>query len=187
MGRWEADAHGRLRLAALELFAERGFEGTTVAHISERAGVTERTFFRYFPDKREVLFDGSEALVHEVVGAILAAPAERSPFESACAALAQGGSLFASREFSRKRSAAIAGNPGLLERELLKMAALSTAISDALQQRGVSADEAALAAEAAVTVFKLAFERWISLEGAGDFAQCSADVLARFRTLTARP
>ena len=62
MGRWEPDARGRLVKAAMELYGERGFEQTTVAEIAERAGLTERTFFRHFADKREVLFAGAGAL-----------------------------------------------------------------------------------------------------------------------------
>jgi hypothetical protein len=58
MTRWEPNARGRLEQAALALYGERGFENTTVAEIAARAGLTERTFFRHFADKREVLFAG---------------------------------------------------------------------------------------------------------------------------------
>ena len=73
MGRWEPDARGRLMQAALELYGERGFEQTTVAEIAQRAGLTERTFFRHFADKREVLFSG------EVDDLVLSALADARP------------------------------------------------------------------------------------------------------------
>ena len=75
MGRWEPDARGRLEQAALELFEERGYARTTVGDIASRAGLTERTFFRYFTDKREVLFSGSGAVESLMVESIAAAPA----------------------------------------------------------------------------------------------------------------
>lgn len=184
MGRWIADARGRMQGAALELFAERGFEQTTVADIADRAGVTERTFYRHFADKREVLFAGTNDLQTAVVESIAAASAELSPLDVACGALAAGGSNFI-RDFSVKRAAAIAGNPSLQERELLKLATLTAAVAEALRARGVAAAPAAVAAEAAMTVFKLAFERWVADAAAPDFTDCTDAVLAELRTLTA--
>src|SRR4051794_66180 len=125
MGRWEPDARGRLAVAALELYAERGYEQTTVADIAERAGVTERTFFRHFADKREVLFDGSATLQETVVKAIAAAPEDAAPIEAVGAAFEHAAVLLEERRaFARLRAATIAANPSLLERELLKLAAL---------------------------------------------------------------
>ena len=74
MGRWEPNARGRLEQAAMELYLERGFDQTTVAEIAERAGLTERTFFRHFADKREVLFAGAGALQELLVSAVAGAP-----------------------------------------------------------------------------------------------------------------
>src|SRR5215472_3630839 len=82
MGRWEPDARGRLERAALELYGERGFEQTTVAEIAGRAGLTERTFFRHFADKREVLFAGSAALRDLIVNAVTSAPASATPIDA---------------------------------------------------------------------------------------------------------
>ena len=83
MGRWQPNARGRLQEAALELFLEHGFEQTTVAEIAERAGLTERTFFRHFADKREVLFDGAAALTEVLVSAVAHAGEQATPFEAA--------------------------------------------------------------------------------------------------------
>ena len=62
--------------AAIELFDEQGYEATTVAEIAERAGLTKRTFFRYFSDKREVLFSGSQELQRLWLEGLAAAPAQ---------------------------------------------------------------------------------------------------------------
>src|SRR3954471_23364125 len=128
MGRWQPDAQARMTRAAMELFDERGFAQTTVADIAERAGVTERTFFRYFADKREVLFDGANQLQAFVVDAIAAAPVDAAPMDVVADAFA-GTALFMEerRDFARQRSAVIAATPGLQERELLKMAHLGGA------------------------------------------------------------
>ena len=82
MGRWDPDAAGRFRAAAMELFGEIGYEQTTVAAIAERAGLTARTFFRYFADKREVLFSGSERLQALMVDALAKAPASAAPIDA---------------------------------------------------------------------------------------------------------
>src|SRR5665213_2899866 len=104
MGRWEPDARGRMIGAALELYTENGFDQTTAADIAERAGVTERTFFRHFADKREVLFDGSAILQQEVVDAVISAPESAAPLDVVGAAMQRAGSLLQSRrEFARRR------------------------------------------------------------------------------------
>src|SRR6266480_4879862 len=94
MGRWEPNARGRLERAALELYCELGYEQTTVAEIARRAGLTERTFFRHFADKREVLFAGSSSLLEALMNAVAAAPAEASPMDAAVAALQAVGNAF---------------------------------------------------------------------------------------------
>jgi AcrR family transcriptional regulator len=164
MGRWEPNARGRLEQAALELYHQRGFESTTVAEIAERAGLTERTFFRHFADKREVLFSGAGALQELLVNNVAEAPAASPPIEAIAAALVEVATAVFEprREFARQRQAIIAANAELQERELIKLASLASAVAGALRGRGVSDPAASLAAEAGIAAFKIAFERWTS-------------------------
>jgi AcrR family transcriptional regulator len=147
----------------MELYGERGFETTTVEEIAARAGLTERTFFRYFADKREVLFGGAHELQEFLVARVLGAPASLSPIEAIVTAyMAAGDDIFeARREFSRARQAIIAANTELQERELIKLATLNAALADALRRRGAGDPAASLAAEAGGFAFKLGFERWV--------------------------
>ncbi|MFJ3306635.1 TetR family transcriptional regulator [Streptomyces sp. NPDC086549] len=184
MGRWEPDARGRMIRAAMELFAERGFEQTTAGDIAESAGVTERTFFRHFADKREVLFDSSETMQRTAYDAILAASGDLSPLDAALAGMVAGGALLADRrDHAVRRSRIIAANPGLHERELLKLAAMADTTSEALGRRGVTEPDAGLAAHMAVTVFHVAFARWISAEEPRGLDACIAEAAAALRAL----
>src|SRR6476661_552062 len=154
MSRWQPNARGRLEQAALELYRERGFEQTTVMEIAERAGLTERTFFRYFADKREVLFWGQENLRELYVRTITSAPESAAPIDAVAAALEAAAPVFRERHaLARQRQAVIAANPGLQERELLKRASLASAMADALRRRGVTDPTASLAAEVGVIAF----------------------------------
>jgi AcrR family transcriptional regulator len=157
MSRWQPDAAGRLQRAAFELYAERGYEETTVAEIAERAGLTERTFFRHFADKREVLFGGSHRLQDLMVGAVTSAPASAAPIDAVGAALQACAAVLNDRQFSRQRQAIVAASEELRERELIKMATLTTAIAEALRGRGVKEPTASLTAEAGIAVFRVAF------------------------------
>jgi AcrR family transcriptional regulator len=162
MARWQPNASQRLAVAALELFAERGYEATTVIDIAERAGLTKSTFFRHFRDKREVLF-GNDSLARLLTGAIAAAPAAATPLEAvACALDAAGAQIFtpARREFSARRRAVIAAHPELQEREALKGLALIAAMTEALERRGLPALTACVAAELGALAAKIAYERW---------------------------
>ncbi|MEO3752782.1 TetR family transcriptional regulator [Streptomyces sp. B6B3] len=184
MGRWEPDARGRMIRAAMDLFAERGFEQTTAGDIAERAGVTERTFFRHFADKREVLFDGSGTMERTAYDAILAAPADGSPLDAALVGMVASGGLLADRrDHATRRSRIVEANPGLRERELLKLAALADAAAGALRERGVPEPTASLAAHSAVTVFRVAFARWVSADGPPDLAGRIAEAAAALRAL----
>jgi AcrR family transcriptional regulator len=166
MARWEPNGRGRLVQAALELFVERGFEQATVADIARRAGLTERTFFRHFADKREVLFWGQGELRDLIVETVAAAPGSAAPIDVVAAAYeAAGGMLQEHRDFSRQRQAVIAATPELQERELIKLSSLAAAVAGALRERGVPDQAASLAAEAGTTVFRIAFERWVSAPG----------------------
>ena len=125
MGRWEPNAQGRLAQAALELYGERGFEQTTVAEIAKRAGLTERTFFRHFADKREVLFWGAGALQDLLVRTLDAVPVSAAPIDAVAVAIeAAAAEIQQGREFSGQRQAVIDANPELQERELIKLATL---------------------------------------------------------------
>jgi AcrR family transcriptional regulator len=169
MGRWEPNARGRLAQAALALYAERGFEQTTVAEIAARAGLTERTFFRHFADKREVLFYGMEMARDLLVRAVADAPASATPMDAVGAALeAVSAMLQENPERVRLRDAIVSGNAELRERELIKLAAFASAMGSALRDRGIGEPTASLAAETGVAVFKIAFARWISEPGQPD-------------------
>ena len=170
MPRWEAGTQARLTQAAYELYIERGFERVTVAEIAERAGLTKRTFFRYFDDKREVLFSGAPALQDAVVAAVANAPESVAPIDVVVAALADAGSgITEIGEGARARQRLIESSSDLQEREMIKMVALKDAIGAALQARGVSASGASLTAQAGVAVFQTAFERWAHTDDSADF------------------
>jgi AcrR family transcriptional regulator len=184
MGRWEPDARGRLERAAYELFEEHGYEQTTVAEIARRAGLTERTFYRHFADKREVLFSGQAQLNELFVDAVLATPADAAPLDAVAAALAPSAGFFAGRHgHARRRQAVIAATAELRERELIKMAALVAAVADALRRRGVPDPTASLAAEAGIAVFRVAFERWVTAPEDGDFGAILRESLDQLRAL----
>jgi AcrR family transcriptional regulator len=185
MVRWEPDARGRLAQAAMALYGERGFDNTTVADIAERAGLTERTFFRHFPDKREVLFDGAGLLQELLVTTVSDAPKSLAPLEAVSAGLDAIGEMFEERrEFSRRRQAIIAASAELRERELIKLASLSAALADTLRRRGVPEPDASLTAEAGIAVFRIAFERWVQETNERDLPELMTDSLDHLRAVT---
>ena len=186
MGRWQPNARGRLEQAALELYVEQGFEQTTVAEIARRAGLTERTFFRHFADKREVLFWGASALQDLVVSAVAAAPDSAVPLEAVAAGLEAAAGLVQQRgEVARKRQTVIAAHAELRERELIKLASLASAIADALRRRGVLEPVASLTAEAGVAVFRIAFARWIDAIDSQHLSDIIRDTLDELKVVTA--
>jgi AcrR family transcriptional regulator len=186
MGRWEPNARGRLEEAALELYLERGFDQTTVADIATRAGLTERTFFRHYADKREVLFGGAAFLQEALVDSVAAAPESVAPIDAITAALEQAGAFMQERrEHSQLRQAVINANPMLQERELIKLASLAAALAETLRGRGVDEPAASLTAEAGIAVFKVAFETWVSADEQRDLPQVIRDSLGWLRTVTA--
>ncbi len=161
MGRWAPGSKGRLEEAALDLFCERGYEETTVADIAERAGLTKRTFFRYFADKREVLFSGSQVLEETFLKGVLEAPKKAAPLDAVAAGLDASAKVFEGiPERAGRRQLLMAANPELQERELIKMAKLAAAVAGALRERGVEEPTARLAAASGMTVLGIAFERW---------------------------
>jgi AcrR family transcriptional regulator len=184
MGRWQPDARGRLQQAALELYRERGFDQTTAAEIAERAGLTERTFFRYFADKREVLFAGSTTLQDTLVTALREAPTSATPLDQVAAAVDAAGTFFTDRDFSRLRQSVITANAELRERELIKMASLASAFADELRRRGIKEPGASLTAEAGVAIFKVAFQRWIDAKSSRRFSDFVQESLLELKAVT---
>jgi len=186
MTRWKPDAEARLIKAAITLFDRQGYDETTVAQIAEAVGLTKRTFFRYFADKREVLFSGSEQLESVWVEAVAAAPTGPSPLVLVAAGFGPIGDLFADRHpFARMRAGVVAANPELQERELIKLQNLAKAIARALVDRGVDRNDAILAAQAGVTVFHVAFARWVEQEQPAAFARLLDASLRQLRSVTA--
>lgn len=185
MSRWEPNARGRLGHAALELFSEWGFEQTTAAEIAHRAGLTERTFFRHYVDKREVLFDGSSELQALMVAAVAGAPGSVAALDAVGAGLAAAGTVFdrSRRDQARRRQAVIAATADLQERELIKLASLATALADVLRSRGVADPAATLAAETGIAVFKVAFARWVAETEQGEFALLVRESLDELRVV----
>ena len=172
--------------AAIELFEEQGYEATTVAEIAERAGLTKRTFFRHFSDKREVLFSGSQELQRLWLDGLAAAPAEASPLAVVTAGLDPVAEMFTERHaFARMRSQIIEANPELQERELIKLQSLAAAIQDALVLRGVSVQAAVLAAQAGVTIFHVAFAQWVQQDDPTALRRLMDESLVQLRSVTA--
>jgi len=186
MARWQPDAAGRLQAAALDLYAENGYDETTVAQIAERAGLTERTYFRHFADKREVLFHGSEQMRDEIVAGVDEAPAELEPLEVVALAIEQIGAFFDEhRAHSTRRYRIVAASPELQERELIKRASLVHAVGDALRRRGVADPLAELTAETGLTVFSLAYRRWAVDPEQRSYATHVRELLAQLGGVTA--
>jgi AcrR family transcriptional regulator len=187
MTRWEPNASERLALAALDLFAERGYENTTVIDIAQRAGLTKSTFFRHFQDKREVLF-GDGTMNGLLAGAIAAAPATATPLEAVAYALdAAGRQVFtpARREFTARRRAVIAANPELQEREALKGLGLTASMTGALKRRGVPDLTSRVAAELGALASKIAYERWSDTADGDDFSEVARRALGEVQAANA--
>jgi len=185
MVRWEPGAKERLQGAAIALFLERGYEETTVHDIAAAAGLTERTFFRHFADKREVLFSGGDAYREGFVDGVRQAPDGSTPFELVAAALMSGAAFFDAhrRPWSCDRQRVIDANPALQEREAQKRAALADAIDAALCERGVAEVDARLSAEVGAAVFGAAFRRWLAHDETRPLDEIERELLARLTGL----
>ncbi|MGI5222877.1 TetR/AcrR family transcriptional regulator [Nocardia sp. CA-290969] len=162
MARWEPGARERLVVAAVDLFIEQGYDATTVAQIAERAGVTKSTFFRHFPDKRELLVAGQETLSRLLTEGIAEAPADATPLEAVAAGLTRASTAMGpeSRELAPRLKAAVAASAELQERDALKSVGLAAAMTTALVARGVPDPTAALASELGVLAFKRGYAEW---------------------------
>jgi AcrR family transcriptional regulator len=151
----------RLQLAALELYRDRGYEQTTAADIAGKAGVTERTFFRHFPDKREVLFDGDAAFSDALTSAVRRAPPALGPWDTLFLAFRSVEQIFVeNRPFSEPRQRVIASSPALQERAMAKTRSLIAALTSALSERGVPARQASLAAQMGMAALSHAVAAW---------------------------
>ncbi len=183
MARWEPHAPARLVQAALDLFAEQGYEDTTVIQIAERAGLTKSTFFRYFPDKREVLF-GGETMAELLADGITTAPPATAPLEAVAHALESiGREVFTPdrRTFTARRQTVIAANRELREREALKGLALTASMADALRRRGVPEISAPVAAHLGALALGITFERWTDPAGTAEFGHLARQALGELR------
>jgi len=188
MSRWQPNARERLERAAVELFSEQGFAETTIPQITARAGLTTRTFFRHFADKREVLFAVDAELPALVARLAADAPASLSPMRVITHGLTAAATrLEDQRAYLRTRRAVIQTDEGLRERELRKLATLSDAINQALRNRGVDELTAVLAAQLAVTVFGIAITRWLDQDGEQLLSELVHDTLRALRSVAADP
>ncbi|WP_328606911.1 TetR/AcrR family transcriptional regulator [Amycolatopsis sp. NBC_00345] len=189
MGRWEPGARERLVVAAVDLFTEQGYDATTVAQIAERAGVTKSTFFRHFPDKRELLVAGQETLSRLLTEGIAEAPATASPLEAVAAGLERASTAMspASRELGPRLKAAVAASTELQERDALKNVSLAAAMTTALVARGVPEPTAALASALGVLAFKRGYAEWSEgdRDGEGELAGFILPALDELRTASA--
>ncbi|MTD52892.1 TetR family transcriptional regulator [Amycolatopsis pithecellobii] len=188
MPRWEPGSTERMQRAALELFAEQGFEKTTVNEIAARAGVTRRTFFRHFSDKREVLFSASVTDFPEtaLVEGIARADGSLMPLQMIMSAsAAYDWDTLGPRDLHRQRHAVIAANPELMERQLIKYEASRVAFAEALLRRGFDADAANLAADVGGALVRSAYERWLDAGDDTTMAQIIEDIVATLRTALA--
>ena len=161
MPRNREEVRKRLQWAALELFRERGYEETTAAEIAAKAGVTERTFFRHFPDKREVLFDGGVAFIEAVTAAVRNAPKTLGPWDAMFFAFDSVKQLFVeNRPFTEPRQRVIASNAALQERATDKSRALIAAVASALCERGLTVPQANLAAQMGMATLSHGVSAW---------------------------
>jgi AcrR family transcriptional regulator len=172
MGRWEPGARERLVVAAVDLFTEQGYDETTVAQIAERAGVTKSTFFRHFPDKRELLVAGQESLSTLLAEGIAEAPADASPLDAVASGVERASGMMgpANRELGPRLNAVIAASTELQERDALKSVGMAAAMTSALVARGVPDPVAHLASEMGVLAFKQGYARWAEGARADDDA-----------------
>lgn len=185
MARWAPGTAARLQQAALALFSERGYEQVTAADIAQAAGLTQRTFFRYFGDKRDVLFAGQDAFVEAFLAGAAAAPVDATPMQVVATAIDAASAFFTDerRSFSRARQSVIEQNPALQERERHKLALTAVELGRALRARGIGEPAATLAAESAVTVFSIAFVQWLESDERRTFAAIAAHTLEEFLAL----
>jgi AcrR family transcriptional regulator len=188
MGRWEPDARGRLLRAAIELFSEHGYDTTTAAQIAAHAGLTKTTLFRHFADKREILFQGQDALVAAAVAGVVAAPADASPRELVRAGIA---SLCAAhsddlRDVGRLLDPLLAATPELRERATFKRSAITDALEGALADRLGDPRQAGLLADVGVRAYYEGYAAWMLGDGSNALVDSVDDELAAYESASRR-
>jgi AcrR family transcriptional regulator len=187
--RWEPGVRDRLVVAAVDLFADQGYDATTVAQIAARAGTTKSTFFRHFADKRELLVAGQETLSRLLAEGIAEAPEGATPLEAVAVGLerASGAMGPMNRHIGPRLKAAVAASDELQERDALKRVGMAAAMAAALAERGVPDSIAQLAAELGILAFKQGFAEWTEAqrETAGDLAPYALAALDQLRAATA--
>ena len=184
MSRWSPNSRGRLEQAAYDLFVDRGYEQTTVADIAARAGLTERTFFRHYADKREVLFGGAAALQDELLRALDSLPPSLPPIEAVRIAVEAAATLMHGRRtLARERQRLVGAHADLQERELIKRATLTAALAKALRQRGVPEPAASLAADMGMAVFHVGFGHWLDDPAGREFVEIVHDGFDRLKAV----
>jgi AcrR family transcriptional regulator len=189
MARWEAGARERMVVAAVDLFSEQGYDATTVAQIAERAGVTKSTFFRHFPDKRELLAAGQETLSRLLAEGIAEAPEDATPLEAVARGLTRASSAMgpANHEIGPRIRAAVAASAELRERDALKAVGMAAAMTEVLVARGVPEPTAHVAGELGVLAFKRGFACWSDgdRDDSDDLARHALDALDELRAAAA--
>jgi AcrR family transcriptional regulator len=185
MPRWEPDARERIVTAALQLFSERGYDETTVAEIAQQAGLTKSTFHRHFPDKRDVLAAGQEALSRLLAEGIAAAPEDASPLDAVAEGLRRASGAF-QPERATLVAAVIATSAELQERAALKQVGMAAAMASALGARGVAGPVAALAAEIGALALKQGFATWVASGATQDLGALMCAEVDRLRTTASK-
>jgi AcrR family transcriptional regulator len=187
VSRWAPNARERLETAALDLFAENGYEETTVAQIADRAGMNRATFFRHFTDKREVLFGGEDVLAGLFADGIRASPPGATLTECLQAALTAVGAAMTPQQQAKaaRRRLVVAANSELQERGLLKHARITQSVTAALRERGTDELTARLGAELGMLAFSVAFERWMQANDDEPFPPFADQALSDLQARTA--
>lgn len=183
MARWEPDARGRLLRAALDLFSERGYESTTAAQIAERAGLTKTTLFRHFADKREILFQGQEALTALARSGVESAPADASPFDAMTAGVLALCRMHAEeqRAIGRQIAPLLESSQELRERAIFKRAAITDALQGVLAERIGDDHAAGTLADLGIRAYYEGFDAWIASSVDTDLASMVTSELASYR------
>jgi AcrR family transcriptional regulator len=168
VGRWEPDTADRLRRAALELFVEQGYEATTIDDIVAAVGVTQRTFFRHFADKEEVLFDEDASMQMILVDAAGAYLREHGTCSDVGLEAARAATAALARSFEKERVKhrarwqVLSHVPSLQGRQLVKQERWGTELRTVLVDNGIPPPDAAVAVEVASAALRLAYAEWLT-------------------------